>query len=150
MVAGRTPADVDNELTVRYSAILKQPEITIILRTFAAERVFVGGEVKEPGLIPLTGHTSALQAIFNAGGFLDTAKMQQVVLIRKGANNRAIGRSLNLTEALETGDIKQDVRLIPSDMLFVPKTRIAQLNVFVEQYIRGMLPISTGLGFSVP
>ena len=149
-VLNRTPADIDNELTARYSAILRQPEITIILRTFAAQRVFVGGEVNQPGLIPLTGHTSALQAIFSAGGFLNTAKIQQVVLIRKGPDNQPIGRSLNLTQVLETGNLQQDVRLMPSDILFVPKAPIARLNLFVEQYVRGLLPISTGLGFSVP
>jgi polysaccharide export outer membrane protein len=150
IVVGLTPAAVDTLLTEQYQRQLRQPVITVIVREFAGRQVFVGGEVKTPGLVTLTRPTTALQAILSAGGFQDTARMDQVILIRKGPNNQPIGRRLDFTQTIKEGRSKQDVQLLPADIIYVPQTTIAKMNVFVEQYIRRMLPITPGFGFSVP
>lgn len=149
-VAGLTPSEVDASITEQFRRVLLRPEITIIVREFAGQRVYVGGEVSEPGLIPLTGRTTALQAILSAGGFLDTARVNQVLLIRRGRDNRHAGHALDLTRVLRTGQIDADVMLQPSDVVYVPKTRIAKVNQFVDQYIRRLLPLPGSFGLSVP
>ena len=40
-----------------------------------------------------------------------------------------------------------EIALAPQDMLLLPKTTVHSLNLFVEQYIRRMMPVSTGMGF---
>jgi hypothetical protein len=42
-----------------------------------------------------------------------------------------------------------DVILQAQDVVFVPRNRISNLDVFVDQYIRQLLPITPGLGFYV-
>ena len=69
LVAELTPAQLDKILTRRYATELKQPELTIIVRSFVGQRVYVGGEVTTPQLVPLTGKMTALESIFRAGGF---------------------------------------------------------------------------------
>ncbi|WP_179136874.1 polysaccharide biosynthesis/export family protein [Candidatus Entotheonella palauensis] len=149
-VAGLTSAEVDAAITERFRKVLLRPEITIIVREFASQRVYVGGQVSKPGLIALTGQTTALQAIMSAGGFLDTARANQVLLIRKGRDNRHAGYALDLEHVLKAGQSGEDVRLQPLDVVYVPKTRIAKVNQFVDQYIRRLLPIPGSFGLSVP
>ncbi len=149
-VAELTPSEVDALVTERFRRVLLRPEITIIVREFAGQRVYVGGEVTRPGLITLTGRTTALQAILSAGGFLDTARMSQVLLIRKGGNERHTGYALDLTQGLRVGGVGNDVMLQPADVVFVPKTRIAKVNQFVDQYIRRLLPLPGSFGIGLP
>lgn len=149
-VAGLTPAEIDAKMTERFRGVLLRPEITVIVREFAGQRVYVGGEVTRPGLIVLTGRTTALQAILSAGGFLDTARISQVLLIRKGGNDRHTGHALDLTQAFRAGETGRDVMLQPADVVYVPKTRIAKVNQFVDQYIRRLLPLPGSFGIGVP
>jgi len=53
--AGLTPEELTDRLKKEYRAHLKEPEIIVMVRTFAAQRVFVDGDVARPGTIPLTG-----------------------------------------------------------------------------------------------
>ncbi len=127
-VAGLTPAEVDAAMTERFRQVLLQPEITVIVRDFADQRVYVGGQVSKPGLIALSGRTTALQAIVSAGGFLDTARVNQVLLIRRDHDNRHVGQALDLRQVLRAGASDEDVALQPLDVVYVPKTRIAKVN----------------------
>ncbi len=82
--AGLTPSELDVLLTQAYARELRKPMITVIVKTFTGQRVYVGGEIGKPGLVELAPGMTALQAVFNAGGFLDTAKPEAVLVIRKG------------------------------------------------------------------
>ena len=53
--AGLTPEQLTDRLKKEYSAQLKEPDIAVIVRSFAAQRVFVDGEVAKPGTGPLDG-----------------------------------------------------------------------------------------------
>lgn len=72
--AGRTPAALTQELTERYAADLRQPEVTVIVRSFGGQRLFVDGEVSRPGMFPIVGVTTVLEAIAQAGGLKWTAR----------------------------------------------------------------------------
>ncbi len=149
-VAGLTPAEIDDLVTERFREVLLRPEITIIVRQFAGQRVYVGGEVKQPGLVELTGRVTPLQAILKAGGFLDTARVGQVLLIRRGGDNRHAGRALDLRQTLRADATAEVVMLQPEDVVYVPKTRIAKVNQFVDQYIRRLLPLPGSFGIGLP
>ncbi len=147
--AGLTPAELDRDLDRRFTGELARPRVTVIVREFGRQRVYVAGEVAKPGLLPLRGPLTLFQAVGEAGGFLSTARRQQVVLIRTGADGRRSGRSVDLrpVESGERPDL--DVPLAPLDVIFVPRTRIASVDLFVEQYVRQLLPVNPGLGFNV-
>jgi hypothetical protein len=55
---------------------------------------------------------------------------------------------LNLEDAIDNSDMSQDITLKPNDIVFVPKTTIANVNVWVDQYIRKNLPITPGVGYT--
>lgn len=107
--------------------------------------VYVGGEVVEPGLIPLTGKMTALSAIIKARGLKPTAK-KNVILIRNTGDEKPAMVTLNLKEIITKGT--GDRQLQAFDVVFVPKSRIAKIDQFVDQYMRQLLPIGVNFGFS--
>lgn len=138
--AGRTPADLDRSLTALYTEELTNPQITVILREAASERVYIGGEVGGQGVYELRGPVTLVQAIQGAGGFLTTARRKEVLLVRTTPEGR-VARAVNTLPILNGSDPAADVRLQASDIVFVPRTKITNIDLFVEQYVIGLLPI---------
>lgn len=149
-VEGLTPNELTAQLKKIYSAEIDRPEITVMVRTFSAQRVYVDGEVFRPGSVVLSGPLTTLQAISLAGGLKDTARVNEVVLMRRGAENRFMATMVDLTKVMDGTDPTQDVLLIPYDVVHVPKSPVANVNLWVDQYIRKNIPVpfSTGYSFS--
>lgn len=145
--AGFTVPQLDNQLTKKYEQELRKPSVTVIVRTFMGQRVYVGGEVRTPSLIELTAGMTVAQAVISAGGLLPTADEENTILIRKGPDNRPVPIRVNLDEVLH-GNL-EEAQLRPSDVVYVPKTFIAKANQFVNQYIENLLLFrGVSLGFS--
>lgn len=149
MTAGLTPAELSAVLRDRYSKDLAKPEITVIVRTFGTQRVFVDGEVVRPGLVAVTGSVTALQAISQAGGFKNTGKTGGVMIIRRDSENRPAAFSVDLQKAIDGTDPSRDIALRPFDIVYVPRTAIANANLWVSQYLNKMMP-QIGLILSYP
>lgn len=140
--AGRTPAELGADLKHRYAKELADPSISVIVRKPIADRIYVGGEVGKQGLIDLTGGLTLFQAIQASGGFSKTAHRAQVILIRRTPDGKAIGRSIDVRPVQEGAHPEQDVLLVANDVVFVPRSKIANVDNFVEMYIRQVLPVS--------
>jgi len=144
--AGLTPSKLDRILTGKYEKILKFPEVTVIVKEFSGQKIYVGGEVNSPGIIPLSGKLTSLQAILQAGGFKNTAELKSVVILRNQGTEDPLFMTINLKEDLSTAAHQNDILLKPYDIVFVPKTTIAKMNQFVDQYIEKLIPISKSIG----
>lgn len=137
--AGRSPSQLDEILTQAYAKDLKKPKITIIVRSFTGRQVFVGGEVNTQGLVELTTGMTPLQAVIHAGGLKETAKPEETIVIRKGEDNRPIPIRVDLKNALYGKNGEASFYLQSFDVVYVPKSSIAEANKFVEQYIEKLL-----------
>jgi len=147
--AERTPAELDQYLTEQYAKELRKPVITVIVRSFTGQRVYVGGEVNEQGLLELQPGLTPLQAVFQAGGFMETAQPAEAIVIRKDAYNRAVPVKVDLTAAMNGNILNKNFRLQPDDVVFVPKSAIAKANKFVRQYVEDLFLFrGVSLGFS--
>jgi protein involved in polysaccharide export with SLBB domain len=136
--AGLKPVELDDKLTDLYSRELRKPVLTVIVRSFTRQRVYVGGEVTTPGLIELSGGLTALQAVFQSAGFKETADPAETLVIRKGANNQPIPLRIDLAAVMAAGG-GNDFQLQPDDIVYVPKSAIANANKFISEYIGGLL-----------
>ena len=136
--AGLQPAELDQKLTDLYSRELRKPVLTVIVRSFTRQRIYVGGEVNTPGLINLSGGLTVLQAVFQSAGFKETADPAETLVIRKGENDRPIPMRIDL-DAVMDADGGSDFQLQPDDIVYVPKSAIANANKFIDQYIGGLL-----------
>ena len=145
--AGLTPAQLDKLLTEKYSSQLKQSVLTVILKSFGGQRIYVGGEVNSPQVLTVVGKVNALQAIFDAGGLKNDAKLSSVIIVSRGADNRPFARKVNLKDALKGKIPEEDYLLKPFDMVYVPKTNLAKADQFIT-HIYKFIPPRVGLGFS--
>ncbi len=150
--AGLKPSQLDEVLTDKYSLELKKPVITVIVKSFGGQRIYVGGEVNRQGLIMLAGNMTPLQAVLNSGGFKETANPESAIIIRKGLDNRPVPIRMNLADARQGKTGSVDFLLQPDYIVYVPKSGIAKANKFVNQYIENLLlyrGISLGFTYQV-
>ena len=108
-------------------------------------KVYVGGQVARPGLLPLDGPMTALGAVVSAGGFADDASTKDCLLLRKSGTNTPTITHLRLDQVLKGGE---DTPLKPFDVVYVPRSGIGKADRFIDQYIRRLNPISLNAGFS--
>lgn len=147
---GHTVRDLTEKLRERYAETVERPDVSVQVREFGGQRVYVGGEVRTPNMLPLGTVMSVADAVFAAGGLLDTAAPDSVVLLRRRPGG---GGAQAFRVDLEAGLFgESELPLLqPYDVVFVPKSRIAQLNEYVEQYINRIVPrsfnVTYGLGF---
>jgi protein involved in polysaccharide export with SLBB domain len=140
IAAGFTPEELDTKLVTLYSGELAQPEITVIVNETGSQ-VYIGGEVQSTGIVRLTGPLTLFQAIQSAGGFLTTARRKDVLLIRRPPGGEPTARSVDLRKVMSGSDPGLDIALRASDIIFVPRTKIANVNLFVRLYINQIIPI---------
>jgi polysaccharide export outer membrane protein len=150
--AGLKPSELDDVLTKKYAQELKKPSITVIVKSFGGQRIFVGGEVNRQGLMTLSGNMTPLQAVLNAGGFKETASPENAIVIRKGPGNKPVPITMNLDAAMHGKAGSADFQLKPDDIVYVPKSAIAKADKFVNQYIENLLlfrGVSFGFSYEV-
>jgi len=111
-------------------------------------RVYVLGEVARPGIFPLRGSLTALQALTLAGGPTRRAQLNRAHIIRRGtqlaqpttvtlatvvvAKQSTAGIQLipvDLLKVIREGDVARDVALRRGDVLYVPENPIALENI---------------------
>jgi polysaccharide export outer membrane protein len=84
MAGGKTIPELEKELAAKYSdGYLQSPQVSVFVEEFTSQRVTVEGSVTKPGIYPLTGKTSLLQAIAMAQGLDELADQRGVVLFRQ-------------------------------------------------------------------
>jgi polysaccharide export outer membrane protein len=139
MVAMRTLPDAEAMIGRAYASQLIDPRVHVAVKT-APLKVFVGGEVDKPGVYDMPGDIDALQAVILAGGFKPSARRGQVVVIRRGADGRAMMRTVDLRRGLSDPGGNDAVPLRRFDVVYVPRTSISEAGLFVQQYIRDLVP----------
>lgn len=102
--------------------------------------VYVMGEVRTPGAQNLDGRSITLvEAIGRAGGPVkNTARMESLLFVRRLQEGRVV--SWVLDASVEHWGVAAPIYLQPNDVVFVPNTKIDDANIFVDKYIRQMLP----------
>ncbi len=146
---GLTPDELERELVRRYTGELATPQVTVIVKAYAPQRYYVGGEVGSQGAYPLHGPLTLAQAIQEAGGFLSTARRTQVLLIRADAQGTYRGFAIDMKQVLSGERPDYSITLQPQDVVFVPRSQIANVNLFVEMAVRGVLPVVPGFAFDI-
>ncbi|MGA2958620.1 MAG: polysaccharide biosynthesis/export family protein [Thermodesulfobacteriota bacterium] len=138
-VREKTPSELKEELVKAYTGQLRIAEVAVIVRSFINRRVYVGGDVTRPGVIEMPRRITALEAIMMAGGFdYRRAEVSNVVIIRHKDGKR-YGCSLDFRDALK-GKEFQPFYLEPEDIIYVPRTVISKVNLWIDQYINQIIP----------
>jgi len=145
-VAGITPAKLDVMITRAYSKVVENPEITVIIKESTSSSIYVGGEVRRQAAQPIRGSITVMQAITAAGGFLPTANKKQVLILRKQPDGQFLTYQFDTDRILVNQ--APSVYLRRTDIIYVPKTAIANVGQFVDQYINKIIPEAIRFNYS--
>ncbi len=139
-VAGLTVNQLRSVLVEKYASEINKPEIAVIVRGFERNKVFVDGEVLFPGLVEIKGPTRLVHAISLARGFRESARLSNIIIIRKDAEGKSMSTNIGYRKIIDGSDLTQDITLLPYDIVYVPKSNIANVNKFVSEYINTVIP----------
>lgn len=149
MVGGLTANEASHAVAQRYASVLRDPIVEVRPESFGSQRILVGGEVGDPGLYEMpSARIGVLEAVMLAGGPTPRARRRRVVILRRAEDGGVMLREVDLASALQGGraDI---VALQRHDIVFVPRSGIAEVNDFVEQYVRNILPIDAAFSYAL-
>lgn len=84
MAGGMTVAELERQLAARLArGYLQNPQVTVFVKEYLSQRITLEGAVRKPGIYPIMGRTSLLQAIALAEGLDPLADLRGIVLIRR-------------------------------------------------------------------
>ena len=144
MAAGLTPMELDSVLTERFSEILREPTLSVIVKREAERIVYVLGEVEQPGGYPYQDRFTLVQSIAAAGGTKDSAKPAHTVVIRREGGNKIVGIEVDVKSILRGESIQNDLALRKYDIVYVPKSAIYTVADFAREVDAIMKPFLTG------
>lgn len=103
---GKTVQELEAEIAGKLSeSYLQDPQVSVFVTEFTSQRVTLEGAIKKPGIYPVTGKTSLLQAIAQAEGVTELANLDGVVVFRTVEGQRmAAVFSLNQIRAGDAAD----------------------------------------------
>jgi len=120
-VAGLAPDEAEDAIErVLGQSYLQDPQVNVFVAEYASQDVTVTGSVEKPGVYPLTGRTTLLQAIALAGGFNPVANDEEVLVFRQQDGGTANAYVVNV-EAIQEGKLTDPV-LAGDDRVVVPKS----------------------------
>jgi polysaccharide export outer membrane protein len=91
-VAGLSNQEAEALIAAKYEKdYLQDPQVSVFIKEFTSQRITVEGAVNHPGIFPIRGPTSLLQAIAIAGGQGQLSDMKDVKVYRvEGGQKKAL------------------------------------------------------------
>lgn len=84
-VAGMTMRDLHIELQQQFSKYIKRPDFTVQVASYRSQRVYIAGEVKTPGVIPIIDIPMTLpEALGRVGGYTNVGDTGAIEINRDG------------------------------------------------------------------
>lgn len=115
-VAGLTFGDMRDEIMARVADQKIGVRASVTMGELRSIRIFVLGDVERPGSYVVSGLSTLTNAIFVSGGIRRSGSLRSIELKRNGT---VVGR-IDLYDLLLRGDTRDDRRLLPGDVIFVP------------------------------
>lgn len=104
---------------------------TVYVPPIVMDKIYILGEVNAPKVIEFKEKLTLVEAITEAGGYTGNAVTRSIIVIR-GELGSYKGMRLNLSRILKKGDIAQNIELKPGDIVYVPRTFIAEVERFLR------------------
>ncbi|HXI03398.1 MAG TPA: polysaccharide biosynthesis/export family protein, partial [Candidatus Saccharimonadales bacterium] len=140
--AGRSVQEIREDIQKKLSAFLRSPEVTVIATDFSKPKVYVGGEIRQPGVFLLAPRQDTLlDAVYLAGLPTDKADVTNAVLVRDG---RVV--DVDFTDLLR-GDLSANIKLHDNDLVYIPEA--AERYIYVLGEVRRPQALETTIPLSM-
>lgn len=124
IAAGKTPAQLGDELAGQLKKYVRDPIVTVMVQGFVGpldQQVRVIGEATEPLAIPYRDGLTVLDVMIQTKGLTRYAAGNSAVISRKTGTQQEQIR-VRLSDLIKDGDIRQNVYMQPGDTLIIPQT----------------------------
>lgn len=149
-VEAMTLADAQNVVRRASKVELADQKVVIAVEQSVSAKVYIGGMVERPGPYNLSEmRNGTLQSILTAGGFTDEARTGQVAIIRRGPDNMPMLRLINVQDIIQTGFTLDDVQLAAGDIIYVPRSSVSELNIWIDQFINKVVPFQRSFNYTL-
>ncbi len=137
--SGLTPSELQDRIrTMLASGYIRNPQVRVEVEGYKSQSVIVGGEVRSPGKIPMTGTMSLIEALAAAGSPTSSASSEVTVSRQKKGPNGVVTNEndveiirVNLKE-IQLGRAGRDIQLQDGDIINVPKAQTLYLTGYVR------------------
>ncbi len=124
-VSGLTSTEASEKIRQAFKPYMRDPNVQVRLKRerVKVKRVFVFGDVKEPGMYPMTRGMTVMEALLAADSYRETALLDEVRVVR-GTLDRPTVLSADLARLLTYGDATRNLKLEENDIVYVPRERL--------------------------
>ncbi len=129
-VRGVTASVAEVRVEEAATPYMRQPHAQVLLKkkVLKVKRVFVFGDVKKPGMVPMQRDMTVLQALAAVDMYQETALMEEVRVIRGGDLTQPRILMADLARALTYGDMTRNLALEENDIVFVPREHLGDAS----------------------
>ncbi|HTZ74147.1 MAG TPA: polysaccharide biosynthesis/export family protein [Candidatus Aquilonibacter sp.] len=118
--SGLTPDKLQANITSKLTEYVKDPSVTVVVEEMNSRQFNVLGKVLHPGSFPLNKPTRVLDALAQAGGFTEFAKVSKIYVLRRDATGTTTRLPFNYKRVTNGQDDQDDVLLQSGDTVIVP------------------------------
>lgn len=126
-VGGLTKPELEKKLAQLLSKDLVDPQVTVFIKEYASNVVYVQGAVSKPASYPLLGRLTLRQIISQAGGFTPNAGNEIIVIRQLPSGGTSL--TISVEDLMIKGDPKVNIPLEPGDVVNVPADRLIIIYV---------------------
>jgi polysaccharide export outer membrane protein len=119
VAAGLTPDQLRIKLNEAAAQFVTEPNASVTVKTINSRKVFVTGQVAKQGFFPLTAPTTVMQMLATAGGLLEFADGENIVILRNEKGKQHSIR-FNYKQVVRNKNLQQNIELKPGDTIIVP------------------------------
>jgi len=129
-VRGATGALAEARVQEAAVPYMRQPHVQVLLKkkVLKVKRVFVFGDVKKPGMVPMQRHMTVLQALAAVDSYQESALLEEVRVIRGGDLAKPRILMADLARAFTYGDMTRNLSLEENDIVFVPREHLGDAS----------------------
>jgi len=130
---GLTLDKLEDKFTTEFAKYIKFPQVSIMIKKFSGNKIIVLGEVLYPGIYSYQGAINLIEAVALAGDFTQNAHIDSVLIVRGGFSGKPSVERINMARVITRGIMDgKDINLKPNDVVYVPRTFVANLNKFMS------------------
>lgn len=124
-VGGLTAQQAEGRIQEQVMPYMRNPRVQVVLKkkSLKVKRVFVFGDVRKPGAVPMPRNMTVLQALAAVENYNETALLEEIRIIR-GSLDRPYIVTADLARTFTYGDLSRNVGLEENDVIFVPREHL--------------------------
>jgi polysaccharide export outer membrane protein len=133
---GLTVGEFRAKLREALAKFIVNPEIAVDILRFESQKFYVLGQVQRPGLLPVDGDTTLLEAL-SLAGIAPTANLESAYVLRNGQL-----LPINLADMLLRGDVSRNIFMRHGDVIYIPDNADQKIFVLGEVVRPSVVPIA--------